>query len=456
MLQEIQRVLRLLKILRRQRRRQGVKSTGGLLVLVRAETEHRRGCTVQPCSVFVLTDVKEILFSSAGPCPELDPEELCAFTDLHGPLRLLLSFPKTDTTPLTPAWCAHVESFLHTFSLANAGIRIHFRFKSDQQMVQQVFSVKVQSKILLKGQLSLFLDVTCSTQQQLCVKKPGWCRGGHPVLGGRLPLSIPPGAMDQGLYGELSLQPVTLLSPCLLQYPNLSTQLTHIRISFVLVYSPSNVPLKGPSDFLHQLPSHLNFQEFGIRSLQCFSFTTHVHSSGTVYTVEQEICEELKVRRSGGCPVQQSLLLFLFLQHSDPFTSQLFDFMATEELLEHHLEDILNNNRQAVTAALQSELKDTLNAQIQRNKKQEKLCSAVEVILGSSISIVSNSSNMDFRMACLNRMKVCNTRELLASLHDSMRRVTSWKHTPQSSCYPAVVSEEMLIVHCHQFHSHGH
>ncbi len=38
--------------------------------------------------------------------------------------------------------------------------------------------------------------------------------------------------MDQGLFGELSVQPVTLLSPCLLQYPNLATQLTHIQISF--------------------------------------------------------------------------------------------------------------------------------------------------------------------------------------------------------------------------------
>lgn len=47
-----------------------------------------------------------------------------------------------------------------------------------------------------------------------------------------MPLSIPPEAMDQGLFGELSVLPVTLLSPCVLQYPNLSTQLTHIQISF--------------------------------------------------------------------------------------------------------------------------------------------------------------------------------------------------------------------------------
>lgn len=39
-------------------------------------------------------------------------------------------------------------------------------------------------------------------------------------------------------------------------------------------------------------------------------------------------------------------------------------------------------------------------------KNQEKLRSAAEVILSSSISIVSCSSNLDFRNACLSSMKV--------------------------------------------------
>lgn len=64
------------------------------------------------------------------------------------------------------------------------------------------------------------------------LKKGRWCHGGHPVLGERLLLSIPPEAMDRGLFGELSVLPVTFLSPCTLQYPNLATRLTHIQISF--------------------------------------------------------------------------------------------------------------------------------------------------------------------------------------------------------------------------------
>ncbi|TNN81891.1 hypothetical protein EYF80_007799 [Liparis tanakae] len=66
--------------------------------------------------------------------------------------------------------------------------------------------------------------------------------------------------------------------------------------------------------------------------------------------------------------MQQSLLLYLFLQHSDPFAYQLSDMMATEVLIEHHLEAILTNNRQAVTAALQAELKNSLKSQKNRKK----------------------------------------------------------------------------------------
>ncbi|XP_034037291.1 DUF4554 domain-containing protein isoform X2 [Thalassophryne amazonica] len=375
--------------------------------------------------------------TKARPGTEPDPEQLCAFTDLHGSLQFLLSFQKTDPRLFSPEVCPRLEAFLHNFSLANAGITIHFSVKLDDQIFQQVFRVKIQSKLVQTGQPPLSLDVACGTQPPLCVKKGEWCHGGHPILGERLLFSIPPAAMDQGLFGELSLQLVTLLKPCMLQYPNLATQLTRIQ---VLVYSPSNVPVKNPSVFLQQLPDHLDYQELGLRGLYCSSVKDAVHSGGTVYSVEQEHCEEPKGEQSLA-PVQQDLVFFLFLQHSDPFTSELADMMATEEMIEHHLEDILRHNRQVMMAALQSELKHTLKAHSGRTKDQEKLHSAVEVILSSAISIVSCSSNLDFRGACLNSMKVCDTQELSASMRESLRRVTSWKFTPRSKCFSAVMDE---------------
>ncbi|XP_054454095.1 DUF4554 domain-containing protein [Anoplopoma fimbria] len=457
MLREIQQVLRVVMLWKEQnlqKRQHRLRTGGGLLVLLWAETEasvQSINCTVAAAGPWctgvqvnvlipVLTDLRDSMFSCTWSCPQPDPEELCAFTDMYGSLRLLLSFQMKDARLFSPECCARIEAFLHSFSLANARIKIHFKFKYSQQSFQRDFRVKIVSKVACANRPSLILDVTCKTQPPECVKKGCWCQGGHPVLGGRFPLSIPPEVMDQGLFGELSAKPVTLLSPCVLQYPNLATQLTHIQISFVLVCGPSNVPVTGPSTFLQNLPAHLDCQELGLHGLHCSSFKDLVHRGGIVYTVEQENCEDPE-QESSLPTMQQSLLLYLFLQHNDPFTYQLSDLMATEVLIEQHLEDILNNNRQAVTAALQTELKNSLKAQNHRKKVQEKLHSAAEVILSSTISIVSCSSNMDFRNACLNSMKVRDTHELSASLCESLRRVTSWKFTPMGKCYSAQMEE---------------
>lgn len=47
---------------------------------------------------------------------------------------------------------------------------------------------------------------------------------------------------------------------------------------------------------------------------------------------------------------------------------------ATEVLIERHLEDILNNNKQAVVGAFQAEIKKTLKAQNRRKKASQASC----------------------------------------------------------------------------------
>ena len=55
------------------------------------------------------------------------------------------------------------------------------------------------------------------------------------------------------------------------------------------------------------------------------SYVDPVLSSGTVYSVEHENGEEFAA-------IEQSLTLFLFLQHRDPFTIQLSDVMGESQL----------------------------------------------------------------------------------------------------------------------------
>ncbi|XP_054647886.1 DUF4554 domain-containing protein [Dunckerocampus dactyliophorus] len=377
MQEQIKQVLQLFMLL-------GKQSQGGILVLfwvesgaancaVAAAGPKWRGVRMEALQS-VLADLK---FLGSGHVAGPDPEELCAFTDVHGCLRLLLSFQVKDMRSFTPEWLARIKAFLHTFSLANAETRVHLRCNVPQQSIQQEFRATFTRKVKLAEQHSLMLDVTCrSNANKLGGKRGVWCHGGHPVLGSRLPLSIPPEAMDRGLYGELSTQLVTLLSPCLLQYPNLEARLTHVQISFpghiisheshtkqcsltrgqVLAYSPANVPITSPLPFLRNLPAHLDCQEEGLRVLSSPSYTEPSHDGSVVYTVDQETSQTPKEKLHSH-PIEQKLLVFLFLQHTDPFASHLSDFVVTEVLIERHLEEILNNNRRAITATLQEETK---------------------------------------------------------------------------------------------------
>ncbi|XP_061756112.1 DUF4554 domain-containing protein isoform X2 [Nerophis ophidion] len=434
MQQLIKQALRLFLLLGKQS-----QSHGGILVLLWTESG-AANCTVAAAGPkwkgvgkealqSVLTDLK---FLSSVPFADPDPEELCAFTELHGSLRLLLSFQVKDARFFTPDWLCGLQAFLHTFSQANAQTTVHLRCTVPQMNMQQLFRATFTRKVKVGEKLSLTLDVTCSVDKQM---KEVWCHGGHPVLGSVLALGIPPEAMERGLCGQLSMRVVTLLSPCLLQYPNLQARLTHLH---VLAYSPANLPITLPLAFLQDLPARPDCQEVGLRGP---SYAGPSYHSGVVYTVEQEPGQEQQNKFHS---VEQKLSVFLFLQHTDPFASTVSDFMVSEVLMERHLDHILSNNSRALTTALKEELTNTLKAQRGRKQDQEKMLMATEVLLSSTISIVTCSTNQDFRRDCMSRMQVCDTQQLWASLREALLRVTSWRCVPRRRCQSAAQVEEHL------------
>ncbi|XP_041695072.1 DUF4554 domain-containing protein isoform X2 [Coregonus clupeaformis] len=444
MMKNIQQVLRSLMLLARRGRerlkRSLVVDGGGLLVLLWATPGQPPSGQVVNCTVAAAgpwcsgVPVEEVqqefcqrLDPSASPCPAPDPEELCAFTEIYGPLHFLLSLQNSEVNLDRCKVRSHTEGFLHKLSLTNAGVKIHLKLELEGETYQRIFSGKAE-RLALKDQ-TVIMDVTSSIMQPpMSVGAGPWCQRGHPVLGGGLPLLIPPEAMERGLYGELNLLLVTVLTPCVLQYPNLATRVTRMQ---VLLYSPSNLPLLGPSAFLQQLPACLALE--GLTCTPTHSTTSDPLCSDTVYSIDRAQCQETEPEWIPA--VDQTLSLFLFLQHSDPFHSQLSDFMASEELLELHLEDVLRYNREAVTAALNTLLQSTLKDQQQRDKAQEKMCSALGVMLRSICCVVSSSTNMEFRAACLDRMMVQDTYELSASLHESLQRVTAGCVVPSRRCY---------------------
>lgn len=441
---EIQEVLRLLMLTTKQNKKHGLQNKGGLLVLIWTETNsdiQELNCIVAGAGLWcagikmeelkpAFSEVMTRLKACSGRCAEPDIEDLCAFTDLHGSLNVFLSFRMKDAQQIfRPKWRHQMQTFFKTFSLVNAEINIDLKLRIDQKMFHQEFRTNNYHRVALSAHQILFLDVTSSTHYPEYFKRELHCSGGHPDVGDSFLLSIPPKVMDQGLLGTVSLQPLSLLRPCVLQYPNVETKLTQI---IVLVYSPSNVPVTSPLAFLQNLPAHLNCQELGLES-DSISFQELNPCGGTIFRVDQLNSNETTEDPSQ-FSIDQSLLLFLFLQHTDPFTTDVSDIMATEMTLEHHLVDILNNNKHVVTRAVRNELKKTLKAQCKRKKEHDKMRSACEVILSSSISIISSSSNLEFRNACLNNMKVQNTHELSAALSESLLRATFSKYVPKRMC----------------------
>ncbi|XP_077589528.1 type 2 DNA topoisomerase 6 subunit B-like [Stigmatopora nigra] len=345
-----------------------------------------------------------------------------------------------DFRCFSPEWPTRVKAFLTIFSLANAAIRVHLRCKFPQHTILEDFCAHFTRRLTLPMKQSLMLDVTCSLLANTLVKNGSRCPGGHPVLGSLLPISIPPVTMDRGLYGELSMQPVALLSPCLLQYPNIRTILTQVE---VLAYTPSNVPMMLRFAFFRNLPAHPDCQELVPRVLGWPSDTDPLNEGRIVYTVKDGTCQELE-KEFHLQSVEQKLSIFLLFQHTDPFESQLMDTMVTEALIEQQLDEILNTNKRAITGALLSEISDTLKAQDRRKKDQEKLLSAAEVILSSSISIINCSTNLTFRKECMSRMQVVSdTSELAVSLRETLLRVVSGRFVPRNRCYAAQLEEHL-------------
>ncbi|KAB5571445.1 hypothetical protein PHYPO_G00225040 [Pangasianodon hypophthalmus] len=156
----------------------------------------------------------------------------------------------------------------------------------------------------------------------------------------------------------------------------------------------------------------------------------------------QAVSQDVKLEQSH--PVAQTLTLFLFIQHNDPFNSQLSDLITNEETLETYLDKVLWYNGEKVRSALQSLLENTLKDFLKRKKSSETFQSAMSVILSSVNSIVSGSSSVEFRSACLNSMKVQNTHDMSISLHQTLQRVINGRFTSRPGCTAEKAEEEAV------------
>ncbi|KAG7464537.1 hypothetical protein MATL_G00166630 [Megalops atlanticus] len=212
-----------------------------------------------------------------------------------------------------------------------------------------------------------------------------------------------------------------------------------LNSSQVLLYGSSCIPLlcdsgEAPLGFLYDLAASLSWEQFGLSGVRCAESHTLEGSlcSEMVYIVDGDLQHSPEtVQRA---VTEQTLVLFIFIQHRDPFHSQLSDFIASEEVLQRRLDQILLHNMERVKSALHAVLESTLRGLQRRQQAQRKLCSALPVILNSVCSVVTSSSSLDFRTTCLDHMMARDTRELAVRLDHSLRKATEGRFLPSHKC----------------------
>ncbi|XP_072407113.1 type 2 DNA topoisomerase 6 subunit B-like [Chiloscyllium punctatum] len=117
------------------------------------------------------------------------------------------------------------------------------------------------------------------------------------------------------------------------------------------------------------------------------------------------------------------LLLFLFIQYWDDFHFELLDVIAGQKTIVEHLDQILHYNKDVVRKSVQPVLHQVLDECLHYRKDQRKMQTATTVICDAIHSVLSSSTNRDFRIKSLQLLKVSNTQEIKTSLQNTLQNI---------------------------------
>ncbi|XP_055520750.1 DUF4554 domain-containing protein [Leucoraja erinacea] len=128
------------------------------------------------------------------------------------------------------------------------------------------------------------------------------------------------------------------------------------------------------------------------------------------------------------------ILLFLFIKYWDDFHSELTDIIGGQQIVVEHLDQILNLNKDVVRDCIQPVLHKVLDEYIQLSKKQRKVQTATHIIYDAVQTIISCSTNHDFRTKSLQLLKVSHSQEIKVSLQSLLQNVLQNRFLPSRVC----------------------
>ncbi|XP_065718335.1 type 2 DNA topoisomerase 6 subunit B-like [Patagioenas fasciata] len=195
---------------------------------------------------------------------------------------------------------------------------------------------------------------------------------------------------------------------------------------FSIVLDPPHVFLYDPGGLpCPRVPPHLLGDPSCVAEWPRFGLIASPHAGPQL---EQELAVPdvtYVLRQTGGDADggqrPQTLLLFLFLRHHDPF--QPYD-SGTRGLLQGHLEPVLSLSRPALERGLRRLLHPLLRQTRRRERAQQRVSRSVGVAVAALSAVVTASTSSRFRRSCLDTMQVTDTAALVVAAQRSLAQVT--------------------------------
>ncbi|XP_069499163.1 type 2 DNA topoisomerase 6 subunit B-like isoform X2 [Ambystoma mexicanum] len=318
--------------------------------------------------------------------------------------------------------CIGIKQYLHRISVVNPKVKVHYCIQVNGTISTETYKSEGQG-----GNLH--------------------CTRIHPVHGRANSLLIPNHMAEMGLSGELQLVPIAALCPCSKTQPNQPSQISTVSI---FLYSTLGLPVRRKS---------LSFFEetFHVTEWEMFNNTVAVNLD--IVHEEDDLVPDINYKIGDISEqhdsldiIHQTVLLFLFLDYSDRFQSELEDVLSAHRMIVCHTDHIFQCNQSILTEAIQSVLKMTLEKRNTAERNQGKLQLAHTVVIDSIYSIVKNSTNSSFRRQCFNHFQVLDAQELKVAVRTSLHKTSlnrvlmsqtcdiktrNKQNVPSESAYPA-------------------
>uniref|UniRef100_A0ABM5F525 Type 2 DNA topoisomerase 6 subunit B-like isoform X1 n=1 Tax=Pogona vitticeps TaxID=103695 RepID=A0ABM5F525_9SAUR len=340
------------------------------------------------------------------------------------------SFELCEASEVLERDCLAMKQFIHRISLVCTMIKFHFCVKVNGSVSAETYSSDSKASIYLPDGKKLLTDRS-HFMRPLSKDLTSSCEKIHPVTGEGVDLFIPEEAAQGGFSGELRLTPVAAVCPCRKPFPHQPTRITALS---VFLYDPAGLPvfplIKDASCSFFEDPSCFTAWE---------KYSYHATRISDPYWEEGTAKPDVRYDLHGSHEhdpdaMEQSLLLFLFLTHADPFQDKPTYNFCDRQIILSHLSSILLCSKQTVKDALHGVISGLLEQHRRAAQEQQRVAHVLPIMAEAVSSIVSSSCDSEFRRKCLQSLQVSDTHELQLTLKESFSKVILQLWKPSSTC----------------------